>query len=255
MIPRFLFSLAAVGAAFALAVSTLRAADVSPAQPVIPERAFNVRNFGAVPDGKTPNTAAFKRAIAAVEKAGGGKLTVPAGTYFTGPFELCSGLNFHLAAGATILFSPEFAAYRIGPDKYRPLLFTTGAHDVMLSGAGTINGSGDAWWAEARRFKAEARAKGARNDTSPRPNLVGFDRCQRVRIEGVTLTNSPKFNLVPARCADVTIDGVSIFNPHDSPNTDGIDPSVCQRVVIRHCRIDTGDDNIAVKAGATRTAT
>ena len=84
----------------------------------------------------------------------------------------------------------------------------------------------------------------------PRPNMVGFERCERIRVEGVTLTASPKFNLVPARSQDVTIYGITILNPHKkSPNTDGIDPSLCQRVLISHCVIDTDDDNIAIKSG------
>lgn len=80
--------------------------------------------------------------------------------------------------------------------------------------------------------------------------MIVLNRCQRVRIEGVTLTNSPMFHLVPSRCEDVTIDGIQILSPSDSPNTDGIDPSVSRRVLISRCRIDTGDDCIAVKAGA-----
>ena len=124
------------------------------------------------------------------------------------------------------------------------------AHDVKVSGIGTINGHGEAWWKAAEEFKQEARAKKARSDTMPRPNLVEFDRCQRVRIEGVTLTASPKFNLVPRRSQDVTIDGITIFNPHKaSPNTDGIDPNLSQRVLITRCVIDTDDDNIAIKSG------
>src|SRR6185312_13747778 len=82
-----------------------------------------------------------------------------------------------------------------------------------------------------------------------RPVLLGFERCQRVRVEGVTLTDSPKYHLVPTGCQDVTIEGVTIRAPADSPNTDGIDPSVSRRVLIAQCRIDTGDDCIAVKAG------
>ena len=82
--------------------------DVSPAQPIVPVRVFKVRVFGAVGDGTTLDTAAFARAIAAVEKAGGGRLVVPAGNWFTGPLDLCSALDFHLEAGATIFFSPKF---------------------------------------------------------------------------------------------------------------------------------------------------
>lgn len=242
-----LFCLAAAVALTMGAVA--RNGDVSPAQPIIPARTFNLKDFGAVPDGTTLNTEAFKRAVAAVDQAGGGRLIVPAGNWFTGPVDLCSAIDFHLEAGATLFFSPKFADYG-APPNYRPLLRTANAHDVKISGSGTINGHGEAWWGAAEEFKREANAKKARSNTMPRPNMVGFDRCERVRVEGITLTASPKFNLVPSRCQDVTIDGITILNPHkQSPNTDGIDPSLCQRVLITRCRIDTDDDNIAIKSG------
>ena len=200
-----------------------------PAQPVIPNHSFSLLDFDAVADGRTPNTAAFQQAVAAVAKAGGGTLEVPAGRWYTLPFDLCSGMNLHLAAGATIQFSPHPEDYQTGGNgRFRPLLLTRNAHDVMISGSGTIDGNGQAWWPEAFRFKAEANARHDRSNTSPRPRMVVFDHCQRVRVEGVTLRNSPVFNLVPTVCQDVTIEDVKIFNPYlQAPNTDGIDPSVC----------------------------
>jgi polygalacturonase len=231
-------------------------ADVSPAQPVIPARSFNVKDFGAVGDkGATVNTEAFTKAVAAVNSAGGGTLVVPAGIYFTGPFDLCSNLNLHLDADATILFSPKFDDYRSTANgrRYRPLIQISNAHDVLISGPGTINGNGEAWWPEARRFGAEANATHARSNTSPRPVMVAFSGCQRIRVEGVTLTNSPVFNLVQNGCSDVTVEGIRIINPKNGPNTDGIDPKDCQRVLIAHCYIDTGDDCIALGgSGGTR---
>jgi len=76
--------------------------------------------------------------------------------------------------------------------------------------------------------------------------MVVFSRCQRVLVEGVTLTNSPSFHLVPAQCRDVTLRNVHIVSPANSPNTDGIDPSGWD-FAIEHCTIDVGDDNIALK--------
>lgn len=223
--------------------------DVSPAQPVIPGRTVRLTDHGAVGDGRTDNTAAFARAVAAVTAAGGGRLVVPRGTWFTGPVDLASSLDLHLEEGAVILFSPRREDYGSGAS-YRPLLRAVNAQDVRISGSGVINGQGEAWWTAAQEFKREANARKARNNTMPRPNLVGFDRCQRVRVEGVTLTAAPKFNLVPSRCQDVSIVGIRILNPHrQSPNTDGIDPSLSQRVLIRGCYIDTDDDNIAIKSG------
>ncbi|MBV9125127.1 MAG: hypothetical protein JO112_17365 [Planctomycetes bacterium] len=107
-----------------------------------------------------------------------------------------------------------------------------------------IDGAGQRWWQAFR---------GAKQSGEPeprRPALVRFNRCQGVRVEGITLTNSPMFHLVPRECEDVLIRGVTITSPADSPNTDGIDPSACQRVLISGCRIDTGDDNIAIKSSA-----
>jgi len=223
--------------------------DVAPAQPVIPDHSFNLKDFGGVGDrGATLNTDAFKKALAAVNAAGGGMLVVPEGTYFTGPFDLGSNTNLHLEAGAVILFSPKFDDYKMegNSGRYRPLIQVANVHDVLVSGTGTINGNGEAWWPEARRFKAVANAKHASGNTSPRPVMLSFRGCQRIRVEGVTLTNSPVFNLVQNACQDVTVEGIKILNPSIAPNTDGIDPKDCQRVLISHCYIDTGDDNVAL---------
>ena len=78
-------------------------------RPRIPDRTFKLTDFGAIGDGKTPNTKAFADAVAACEKAGGGKLVVPAGVYFTGPITLTSNLDFHLDPGATILSTHDRA--------------------------------------------------------------------------------------------------------------------------------------------------
>jgi len=229
-------------------VSLASGADVSPAQPVIPRRTFKLTDFGAIGDaGKTVNTGGFERAVAAVGQAGGGTLVVPAGIYLTGPFDLCSSIELHLEPGATILFSPKSDEYKgDGPKGYRPMMRIDGAHDVLISGSGTIDGNGKVWWPEALRFKAEANARHAKSNTSPRPIMVAFTNCRRVRVEGVTLTDSAVFNLVQDRCQDVTVEGITILNPANSPNTDGIDPKSDQRVLIAHCRIDTGDDCVAL---------
>src|SRR5207247_7327478 len=71
--------------------------------------------------------------------------------------------------------------------------------------------------------------------------------CNRVRIEGVTLKDSPNFNIALFRCENVVCDGLTITAPANSPNTDGIDPGNCRNVTIRRCTIDVGDDNVSFK--------
>ena len=232
--------LALVGAAFA----------AEPAHPIIPNRTFLLKDYNPAADGITPATEAFRRALSVCARAGGGTIVVPAGRYLTGPLDLCSNLNLRLEAGAVILFVQDFTAYAVEDQKPRPLLQAVHCHDVMISGAGTIDGQGQPWWEKQRKFTTGARVLGDKGDAEiPRPRMVVFDQCERVRLEGVTLTNSPSFHLMPEQCKDVTIDGVTIVAPEDSPNTEGIDLSVSSRVLITRCRIDVGDDCIAIKAG------
>src|SRR5262245_2834483 len=97
------------------AVRSAEQAAVVAAKPVIPDATFNLAGFGGVGDGKSLNTDAFKNAIAAISKVGGGHLIVPAGTYRTLPFTLTSHMDLHLEAGATIQASDRFEDYGI-PD-------------------------------------------------------------------------------------------------------------------------------------------
>ena len=228
--------------------------DVSPAQPVIPQQTFKLTDFGAVADGTTPATEAFRTAIAAVQQAGGGTLIVPAGTYLTGPFDLCSKLELRLEKGAKVKFSQNPADYEQADGTYRQLFRAVNCDDLLISGEGVFDGQGKPWWIKAEKFKQDARAAGAKSDTLPRPRMFSMESCHRVRVENVTLSNSPQFHCIFTRCEDVTFEGVKISSPENSVNTDGIDPSVSSRVLISHCTIDTGDDNIAIKSGVKGSA-
>lgn len=219
------------------------------AVPIIPSKTFKVTDYGAIPGDERDDTAAFAKALAAVEAAGGGRLIVPSGEYRTGHLDLISRLDLHLEKGAHLLFSADPEAYRLKDRKFRPLVLASGVHDLAITGEGVLDGQGQAWWTEARKFKNAARARGDSAEEIGRPRLLIIEKSQRVLVEGVTLTNAPQFHFVPSRCEDVTIRGVTVRSPHDAPNTDGIDPAASKRVHITGCTIDTGDDNIAIKSG------
>src|SRR5712691_8688786 len=231
---------------------------INPQLPVIPSRKFVITSFGAIGDGKHSNTDALHKAIAACRDHGGGQVVVPAGTFLTGPIELTSKMALVLEKGATIRGSENFKDYeatdRNGKKSAIPLIGGKQLTNVAIRGEGTIDGAGSLWW---KRFRAE-RAAGVTQQgqprtagqpqESPRPKLILLTDCSRVLIQGVTLKDSPQFHLVPQRCHDVTIEDVNITAPADSPNTDAIDPSSSRNVIIRHCVIDVGDDNIAFKS-------
>src|SRR5271170_5168510 len=123
------------------------------ATPDIPENTLSILDFGAVGDGKTDNTVAFAKAIDACAGAGGGHVVVPAGTWFTGPIHLRSRIDFHLDAGALVLFSRKFDDYplEIGNYEGQETVICTSPlsgdqlEDVSITGAGAIDGQGDAW--------------------------------------------------------------------------------------------------------------
>ena len=259
-----------------LAAGFARGAEV--ARVVIPDRQVSLTDFGGVSDGVTSNTEAFRKAIAALDKQGGGTLVVPEGVFLTGPIVLKNCIDLHLERGAVILLSPDKREF-LEKGKVRPGISASKRHDVRISGEGIIDGNG-AWWRAVKRSKVSdtewkefLKMGGTVTDDGTlwypfglkafpdiadsyleqekmRTHLVRFTDCERVCVTGVTIQNSPKFHLVPQHCTDVTIDGVTVRCPWNAQNGDGIDIMQCQRVVVTHCTVDVGDDGICLKGGA-----
>ncbi|MFP3126101.1 glycoside hydrolase family 28 protein [Ectobacillus funiculus] len=213
---------------------------------------YNIRDFDAISDGTSVNTQAIAKAIEACSEAGGGTIYVPAGTFLTGAVILKSNVNLYLDAGATLLFSNDVNEYPVVESRwegvkrevYASCIYAEHAENVSVTGRGTLDGNGQFWWDIFHRKENEY----------PRPKLVSFDHCQHVLISGVKMINSPSWTVNPICCEDVTVHNISIVNPDNSPNTDGIDPESCRNVRISDCHIDVGDDCIAIKAGTEDTA-
>jgi len=121
--------------------------------PVFKNNVVSVSDFGGLGNGYTLNTEAFKKAVEALTKQGGGQLTVPAGVWYTGPIELKSNINLHLEKGALILFSSDFNLYPLVNTIFEGLqtrrcqspISARNAENVAITGEGSINGSGEAW--------------------------------------------------------------------------------------------------------------
>lgn len=209
----------------------------------------NVRNYGAKGDGTTKDTNAIQAAIDACAKKDGGTVTLPAGNYLSAPIVLKSNITFHLDKGATLLGSTDHADYPQITEFRAPgmqaLVSATNSSNITIDGEGTINGQGESWWQEARHTPGS----GILGSHHPRPRLVVFDHCKHIVIEGVTIENSPMWQVVPYYSDDVTIRNVRILAPYPSPNTDAIDPFSSSNVLIENVYSDTGDDNVAIKSG------
>ena len=248
-----------------------------PSLPSIPSLTLSVTDFGAVGDGITDNTAAFEKALAVLSKRGGGHLCVPAGVFLTGPVVLKDRIDLHLERGAMILLNPDKTAHLL-KGKVQPGISASKRSDISITGEGIIDGNGEWWrgvkrgkvsdveWAEFRRMGGTVTDDGqiwypfdlksfpnivqtALEQEKLRTHLVRFTDCERVLVQGVTLQNAPKFHLVPQRCRQVVIDGVSVRCPWNAQNGDGIDLMNCQDVLVTRCRVDVGDDGICLKGG------
>ena len=206
----------------------------------------DARLMGAKADGQTKDTAALQQAIDTCAAKGGGTVHLAAGTYLSAPLELKSHVHLQLDKDAILLGSPDMADYPIRADaKWRriSLLHADHAVDFGLTGAGIVDGNGKVWW-DAKA----ARVKGTPED--PRPLLIDLTNSKQILIEGVTLRNSPQYNLTLFWCDGLIVRNVTILNPgRTAPNTDGIDPISTSNVLIEHTTIDTGDDNVAIKSG------
>ncbi len=232
------------------------AAAADDSSPAARGRVYDVRQYGARGDGKALDTAAIQKALDACAKGGGGTVRFSAGTYLSRPITLGNQTTMQLDAGAVLKATDDPQDFlRPGQtwtnwdgitssSQFVPFIGGRRLTNSAIIGAGTIDGSGSKWWVPAE--EARRRQPGY---TLPRPNLIVLTDCRNLLLRGVTLINSPKFHFVPTDCENVTIDGVTILAPAGAANTDGIDPSRCRNVTVTRCTIDTGDDNIALKAG------
>jgi len=216
-------------------------ASVNPAQPIIPNKIFDVKNYGAAGDGVTPDTKAIQAAINAASAAGGGIVEIPAGIYLCGPLQLASQINLRVDKGATLRMLP-LKQYPGGIKDPKTFISGEKLHDIAISGSGTIDGQGADWWPYAKTGTSVVR-----------PRMIHFGGCDRVLIEEVTLCNSPMFH-IGIRSDNVTVRGVTVRAPSStdpvtpSHNTDACDVSGTN-ILIENCDISTGDDDYTCGGG------
>ena len=206
---------------------------------------YDVRDYGALPDGKTLATQPIQKAIDAASAAGGGTVSLPPGTFRSGTLYLKNNVTLSLEPGATLLGStdphdyPEHrASVRSYTDQYvcQSLIAGEGLEHVAIVGRGTIDGNGGAFrWKEYKN----------------RPYVIRLVRCRDVRVEGIRLQNSPMWMEHYLACDQVRLRGVTVFN-HVGYNNDGVDIDGCHDVCISECMFDCDDDALCLKSTLDR---
>ena len=253
--------------------------------PVIPANEVSITEVGGVGDGVTLNTAAFENGIKKLTKMGGGRLSVPQGVWLTGPIQLKDNIELHLDKNAIIQMSADKSLF-VDPKKPNGKCLVgikaSKRKNIAITGEGIIDGNGDHWrpvkrgkvsdveWSKyinviggivkgedknALFYPWDDKAGYANIADTPekqegkRVDLIRFESCENILVQGVTIQNSPKFHLHPCFSKNVIIDGVTVRCPWNAQNGDAIDFSDVNVGLIVNSTVDAGDDGLCMKSG------
>jgi len=255
---RFVILLCAIALSGAVFAQT---AVVPPANPA----GYDVRNFGAVGDGKALDSPAIDRAISSCAQAGGGTVRFPAGTYLSGSIHLKSNVHLYLDAGAVIFGAPQemkaydpcepFAgpAYQDGGHTYfhNSLIWGENLVNVSITGPGMINGgglrSGDGPMDRISGFANWGKPAPATSPPDTLPDIgtvrlgnkaIALKLCRNVLLRDFTIFHGGHFAVLATGCDNMTVDNVTM-----DTNRDGIDIDCCRNVVVSNCRINSPNDD------------
>ena len=185
-------------------------------------------------------------------------LVFPAGKYYTGPLNIRSNTYIYLEKDAELLGSTDRSDYPIIPaysedgtkvnatwegepnDAFMSIITSFDSHDIMIVGEGTINGNADQgdWWINHLVKRGAWRG-----------NNVFVNRCKNVSFVGLSIINSPSWNLHPFYSQNLDFIDLTLRSIPTSPNTDGFDPESCSHIRLLGTRIHVGDDCVAIKSG------
>ncbi|WP_041739620.1 rhamnogalacturonidase [Echinicola vietnamensis] len=222
---------------------------------------YDVRDYGAVGDGKSLDTEAINKAIAAASAAGGGTVFFPAGEYLSYSIHLKSHVSLFLDHGSKLIAAgPEDGGRYDDPEpgpgnKFQDfghshwqnsLIWGIGLEDVAILGTGVIDGKGlsrgfystNKHWenigVDARPYMWEGGANKA----------IALKLCKNVTLKDFTILRGGHFGILATGVDNLTIDNLKM-----DTNRDGMDIDCCRHVSISNCKINSpNDDAICLKS-------
>lgn len=208
-------------------------------------KTYNIKDFGAVGDGKTIDSPAINKAIAQAAKDGGGTVYIPAGKYECYSIRLASHITIYLESGAEIIAA--FPTATEGYDEAEPnefnkfqdfghshwknsLMWGIGLEDITICGPGLINGKG--------LTREESRLPGVGN------KAISLKLCKNITLKDFSMLHCGHFALLATGVDNLIIQGLKV-----DTNRDGFDIDCCNNVRITDCSVNSPwDDAIVLKA-------
>lgn len=245
---------------------------------IFPQRDFNISKYGAVADGKTNNSKAIAKAIAACNRAGGGRVIVPAGEWLTGPIHFKSNVNLHLEENAVLRFTdnpqdylPAVPTSWEGMEcyNYSPLVYAFECENIAITGTGTLKPIMDNWRKWFRRPKPHMDALAqlytlastdvpveqrqmAVGENNMRPHLIHFNRCNNVLLDNFKIRESPFWTIHLYLCNGGIVRNLDVYA--HGHNNDGVDVEMSRNILVEECIFDQGDDAVVIKSGRNQDA-
>ncbi len=231
---------------------TARAASESLGTP------YEVTEYGVVRDSTRVQTEALQRVIDRAAAEGGGVIVIPKGVYLSGALFFPQGVHLHIEREGVLKGSDNIADFPIVDTRiegqslryFAALVNADHADGFTITGPGTVNGNGERYW---RSFwlRREVNPR-CTNMDELRPRLIYISNSKNVRIENVTLKNSPFWTTHLYRCSYVRMLDVRTLAPAapvKAPSSDALDLDACENVHVCGCYISVNDDAIALKGG------
>lgn len=239
--------------------------------PTIPDKDYNLLDFGAIADGKFDCKPAIDSAIAEINQNGGGRLIIPKGNYLVnGSIHLKSHINLHLEKGSKVFFSQNPEHYLplqlvrwegVDVYNYSPYIYAIHETDIAITGQGTFIGQGEGgiteWRSKQSTDQNKLRAMGKQlvplkerifgEGHYLRMSFIQLMHCTKIRISDITIEDVPFWVVHPTYCKSIIINNIKVNCTR--LNNDGIDMDSCEDALIEDCTFNAGDDAIAIKSG------
>lgn len=222
------------------------------------KQGISITDYGVLPNTGKLCTAAVQAALDDASKSNG-VVVIPSGEYIIGTINLGSA-SLYLDRGAVLKGSPHFADYTACGYHHNemgdvlPLIYSMHTSGVRLSGEGTIDLSGDAFYdmdtpnippymhdlTPAQTLECTVWHNG-------RPNQpIFFYQCKDVVVEDLRIINAPCWTFSFIECENIRMLDLTIDNNLRIPNNDGMHFCASKRILIRGCVMSCGDDCIAL---------
>ena len=226
---------------------------------------YDVTKYGVKNYSDQIQTEKIQQVIDLAAREGGGVIVIPRGYVVSGSLFFKPGTHLLIEENGELRGSERIRDFKLVKTRmegqtlnyFAALVNADGCDGFTITGPGTINGNGQAYWEEfwiRRLFN-----KNCTNLEALRPRNVYISNSKNVTVQDVHIINSPFWTNHLYRCENVRYLGCYIFAPCDNvtpvdpkrgaPSSDAIDLDVCKNVLISGCYMSVNDDAVVLKGG------